>query len=74
MGIAFLEIDAMWKRTKYLLLIVFFSLAEAHTEPIKVHTANPHYYLFNGRPTILITSAEHYGAVINKDFTESRII
>ena len=36
--------------------------------PIKLHPANPHYYLFNGKPTVLITSAEHYGAVINKDF------
>ena len=37
-------------------------------EPIKVHPANPHYYLFNGQPTVLITSAEHYGAVVNLDF------
>ena len=37
-------------------------------EPIRPHPANPHYFLFNGRPTILITSAEHYGAVINKAF------
>ena len=37
-------------------------------EPIRVHPENPHYYLFHGKPTILITSAEHYGAVVNKDF------
>jgi len=43
-------------------------MAQACAEPIKLHPTNPHYYLFNGRPTILITSAEHYGAVINKDF------
>jgi hypothetical protein len=36
--------------------------------PIKTHPSNPHYYLYQGRPIILITSAEHYGAVINKDF------
>src|SRR5437899_12707552 len=36
--------------------------------PIAVHPDNPHYYLFNGKPTILITSAEHYGGVVNKDF------
>jgi hypothetical protein len=35
---------------------------------IQVHPRNSHYYLFRGQPTILITSAEHYGAVINKDF------
>lgn len=43
-------------------------LAELSAEPIKVHPDNPHYYAWNGRPTILITSAEHYGAVINLDF------
>ncbi len=37
-------------------------------EPIKLHPDNPHYYLFRGKPTILITSAEHYGGVVNKDF------
>jgi len=39
-----------------------------NAEPIRPHPANPHYYLFDGKPTILITSAEHYGAVINKAF------
>ena len=37
-------------------------------EPIKLHPRNPHYFLFRGRPTVLITSAEHYGAVLNLDF------
>lgn len=37
-------------------------------EPIKVSPANPHYYFYQGKPIILITSAEHYGAVVNKDF------
>ncbi len=35
---------------------------------ITIHPDNPHYYLYRGKPTILITSAEHYGAVINKEF------
>src|SRR5262249_39582550 len=28
---------------------------------------NPHYFLFRGKPTVLITSGEHYGAVLNLD-------
>jgi hypothetical protein len=36
--------------------------------PIALHPDNPHYFVWRGRPTILITSAEHYGAVINLDF------
>ena len=38
------------------------------TQPITLHPENPHYFLFRGQPTILITSAEHYGSVINLDF------
>ncbi|MGD0092766.1 MAG: hypothetical protein ABSE73_22875 [Planctomycetota bacterium] len=37
-------------------------------EPIKLHPDNPHYFLFRGKPTVLITSGEHYGAVLNLDF------
>ena len=36
--------------------------------PIALHPDNAHYFVWRGRPTILITSAEHYGAVINQDF------
>jgi len=36
--------------------------------PISLHPQNPHYFQFRGRPTLLITSAEHYGAVLNLDF------
>ncbi len=36
--------------------------------PIALHPANPHYFEWRGRPTILITSGEHYGAVLNLDF------
>jgi len=40
----------------------------AWSEPIRAHPDNPHYYLFRGRPAILVTSAEHYGAVMNRAF------
>ena len=43
-------------------------LAPLCAEPISLHPSNPHYFLFHGQPTVLITSAEHYGAVVNKDF------
>ncbi len=35
---------------------------------LSLHPANPHYFLFRGKPTVLVTSAEHYGAVINLEF------
>lgn len=39
-----------------------------NSTPICKHPNNPHYFLFRGQPTILVTSAEHYGAVVNLDF------
>ena len=36
--------------------------------PLALHPENPHYFLFRGQPTVLITSGEHYGAVVNLDF------
>ena len=29
-------------------------------EPITLHPENPHYFLFRGKPAVLITSGEHY--------------
>ncbi|MHB1036393.1 MAG: hypothetical protein ACYC35_17120 [Pirellulales bacterium] len=47
----------------------FASRGTASAEsPIKLHPDNPHYLLFRGKPTILVTSTEHYGAVLNMDF------
>ena len=36
--------------------------------PIGKHPANPHYFVYRGRPLVLITTDQHYGAVINRDF------
>ena len=36
--------------------------------PVSVSEQNPHYYSYHGKPVLLITSAEHYGAVVNLDF------
>lgn len=36
--------------------------------PVQLHPANTHYFLWRGKPTLLITSGEHYGAVLNRDF------
>ena len=54
------------KRPLFLLTISFGWLS--HSQPISLHPENPHYFLYQGEPTVLITSGEHYGAVINPDF------
>ena len=42
--------------------------APGRGRPLALHPDNPHYFVFRGKPAILITSAEHYGAVLNLDF------
>jgi len=42
--------------------------AFAQVKPITLHPENPHYFSYKGKQTILITSGEHYGAVMNPDF------
>ena len=43
-------------------------------QPLRLHPENPHYFLFRGKPAILITSGEHYGAVLNGDFDYLRYL
>src|SRR5277367_1797427 len=42
--------------------------------PIRLHPANPHYFLFQGKAVALISSGEHYGAVLNPDFDYHRYL
>jgi hypothetical protein len=41
--------------------------AEAGPQPLSLHPGNNHYFLFRGKPTILVGSGI-YGAVIHRDF------
>jgi hypothetical protein len=40
----------------------------AASGPLALHPDNPHYFLWRGQPTVLITSGEHYGTLLNLDF------
>jgi hypothetical protein len=64
------------QRLRLLLLLggLFGFLAQAAAPPIHLHPANPHYFLWRGQPTVLITSGEHYGAVLNLDFDFARYL
>jgi len=66
---------SMW--TLHAVLLIAFVLsanpnavppAQSAAAPIALHSDNPHYFVWRGQPTILITSGEHYGAVMNLDF------
>jgi hypothetical protein len=42
--------------------------ASLAAQPFGLLPANPHYFTYKGRPTVLVTSGEHYGAVLNAKF------
>src|SRR5689334_3596157 len=63
---------------KYLRLLSFISFcfsfsfcfcsSFSFSQPVSLHPDNPHYFLYKNKPTIFITSGEHYGALLNLDF------
>ncbi len=42
--------------------------ANTYVGPVRLLPANPHYFEYKGSPLVLITSAEHYGALLNRAF------
>jgi hypothetical protein len=50
------------------LLAVASLLAAPAAAPIGLHPQNPHVFQWRGKPTVLVGSSEHYGAVLNLDF------
>ena len=51
-----------------LLLPLIFLCAQLAAQPVRLNPANPHYFEYKGRPLALVSSGEHYGAVVNTDF------
>lgn len=56
------------------LLTLLSASSAVAAAPIALHPENPHYFLWRGTPTVLVTSAEHYGAVMNLDFDYRRYL
>jgi hypothetical protein len=55
-------------------VLTFAAPVVAADKPLALHPENPHYFEFRGKPTILITSAEHYGAVLNSEFDTAKYL
>ncbi len=55
------------------MLPLLLLVATTHA-PLALHPENPRYFLFRGKPTVLVTSGEHYGAVLNLDFDYVRYL
>ncbi len=58
-----LSLKSAWYSAVIILLI---SCSSGGT--IKKHPDNPHYFIYKGKPVVLITTDQHYGAVVNLDF------
>jgi hypothetical protein len=46
----------------------------AMAQTLSLHPRNPHYFSYKDRPAVLITSAEHYGSVLNLKFDYGRYL
>jgi hypothetical protein len=57
-----------------IVLVAILAAAASAADPIRLHPANPHYFEFRGKPAVLVTSGEHYGAVLNLDFDYKRYL
>ena len=55
-------------------LLSFGVISSASAEPLALHRDNPHYFLFRGKPAVLVGSTEHYGAVLNLDFDYTKYL
>jgi hypothetical protein len=57
------------------LMLAATALAAANdTLPIRLHPKNPRYFEWRGEAIALVTSPEHYGAVLNLDFDWHRYL
>ena len=50
--------------------LFFFLLLHqvAFAQPLQLLPENPHYFSYQGKPTVIVGSGEHYGALMNLDF------
>src|SRR5262245_44688442 len=58
--------------TTIFVLLLFIKSAVA--QPVALHPVNPHYFIYKNKPTVLITSGEHYGSVLNLDFNYTKYL
>ncbi len=66
--------DARLSAWRTVLGLMVPTLVADAAAPLALHPDNPHYFIFRGQPTVLITSGEHYGAVLNLDFNFRRYL
>lgn len=56
------------KHLSVLLLLSGLCSAPVFSQTLRLLPQNPHYFQYLGKPTVIVGSGEHYGAVMNLDF------
>jgi hypothetical protein len=56
------------------LAVAGISMIACSRSPVSVCPDNPHFFYYKGKPLILITSDQHYGAVIDMDFDYAKYL
>ncbi|WP_183565070.1 hypothetical protein [Mucilaginibacter sp. SP1R1] len=51
-----------------IMLLVSTVVFSQNVKPIKLNPQNLHYFIYKGKPALLVGSGEHYGSVINLGF------
>ncbi|MDQ2712134.1 MAG: hypothetical protein M3Y72_22035 [Acidobacteriota bacterium] len=64
----------MKNKILYAFWLLVFAAIGLSSAPIRLHPKNPHYFLYRNRAVALITSGEHYGAVLNGAFDYRRYL
>ncbi len=49
-------------------LLGLASIAQAWTDTFTLNPHSTHCFLYRGKPIVLLTATEHYGAIVNRDF------
>jgi len=64
------------RKTTYLFIAILLGWCAAGNigaaDAISIHPDNPRYFLFRGKPLVLITASEHYGSVMSIWMTRRR--
>ncbi|MCX8107340.1 MAG: DUF4038 domain-containing protein [Verrucomicrobiae bacterium] len=55
-------------------LLILQLCATSLADPIRVHPVNPHYFEYDGRLLVLVSSDQHYGAVIDGEFDYAKYL
>ncbi|GAB4245507.1 MAG: hypothetical protein Kow00109_21520 [Acidobacteriota bacterium] len=74
-----LESTTACRRRQHLLagalcILACLHFGAAKAQPVRPLPENPRYLEFRGRPCLVVTAAEHYGAVLNQDFDYVRYL